>query len=125
MIYFDKRAKPLANKILIYSISQLIKNASGYKLLKRGANESTKAVNRNQAKLVIIAADTKPLELVLHLPIICEEKSVPFIFVPSKTNLGKDGQCTRNSIACTILSSKETNDLSNKTDKIIKEIEKL
>jgi U4/U6 small nuclear ribonucleoprotein SNU13 len=42
--------------------------------LKKGANETTKALNRGMAGLVIIAADTQPLEIVLHLPLLCEDK---------------------------------------------------
>ncbi|PHS61959.1 MAG: hypothetical protein COB09_16080 [Thalassobium sp.] len=42
--------------------------------MKKGANECTKALNRSLAELVIIAADTSPLEIVMHLPLICEDK---------------------------------------------------
>ncbi|MBU1604300.1 MAG: ribosomal L7Ae/L30e/S12e/Gadd45 family protein, partial [Nanoarchaeota archaeon] len=55
--------------------------------LKRGANEVTKAVERNTAKLVVIAKDTQPEEGVMHLPILCEEKNIPCIGTDSKTEL--------------------------------------
>lgn len=42
--------------------------------IKKGANETTKTLNRGIAELVIIAADTTPLEIVLHLPLLCEDK---------------------------------------------------
>jgi U4/U6 small nuclear ribonucleoprotein SNU13 len=42
--------------------------------LKKGANETTKALNRGMADLVILAADTEPLEIILHLPLLCEDK---------------------------------------------------
>jgi large subunit ribosomal protein L7Ae len=56
--------------------------------LKRGANEVTKAVERNVAKLVVVGKDTQPEEVVMHLPILCEEKNIPCIGVDSKTELG-------------------------------------
>lgn len=42
--------------------------------IKKGANEATKTLNRGIAELIIIAADTTPLEIVLHLPLLCEDK---------------------------------------------------
>ncbi|MFN9907739.1 MAG: ribosomal L7Ae/L30e/S12e/Gadd45 family protein, partial [bacterium] len=42
--------------------------------MKKGANESTKALNRGLADLVVLAADTEPLEIILHLPLLCEDK---------------------------------------------------
>lgn len=56
--------------------------------VRRGTNETTKAVERGQAKLVIIAEDVDPPEVVAHLPILCEERKIPFIFVPSREKLG-------------------------------------
>jgi len=57
--------------------------------IKKGTNEATKAVERGQAKLVVIAVDVDPPEVVLHLPYLCEEKKVPYIYVPSKKRLGE------------------------------------
>ncbi|KYH40710.1 MAG: 50S ribosomal protein L7/L12 [Candidatus Bathyarchaeota archaeon B26-2] len=56
--------------------------------IRRGTNETTKAVERGQAKLVIIAEDVDPPEVVAHLPIICDERKVPYVYVPSKSKLG-------------------------------------
>ena len=56
--------------------------------LKRGTNEVTKAVERGIAKLVIVAQDTNPLEVVMHLPILCKEKNIHIVAVPSKDDLG-------------------------------------
>jgi large subunit ribosomal protein L7Ae len=54
----------------------------------RGTNETTKAVERGVATLVYIAEDVEPPE-VAHLPILCGERQIPFIFVPSKYRLGE------------------------------------
>jgi len=57
--------------------------------IRKGTNETTKAVvERGQAKLVIIAEDVDPEEIVAHLPPLCEEKEIPYIYVPSKKELG-------------------------------------
>lgn len=57
--------------------------------IKKGTNETTKAVERGIAKLVIIAEDVDPPEVVAHLPLLCEEKKIPYVYVPSKKRLGE------------------------------------
>lgn len=57
--------------------------------IKKGTNETTKAIERGLARLVLIAEDVDPPEIVAHLPLLCEEKGVPYIYVPSKERLGK------------------------------------
>jgi large subunit ribosomal protein L7Ae len=57
--------------------------------IKKGVNETTKAVERGEAKFVVIAEDVNPPEVVLHLPYLCEEKKVPYLYVPSKARLGQ------------------------------------
>ena len=59
----------------------LLNQAKTFKLLKKGANETTKALNRGVADLIILAADTEPLEIILHLPLLCEDKNVPYVYV--------------------------------------------
>jgi large subunit ribosomal protein L7Ae len=56
--------------------------------VRKGTNETTKAIERAQAKLVIIAEDVDPPEVVAHLPLLCEERKIPYIFVPSKEKIG-------------------------------------
>ncbi len=57
--------------------------------LRKGVNETTKCIERGLAKLVIMATDVTPEEILMHLPVLCEEKKVPYIYVPSKLELGK------------------------------------
>ncbi|MEM2970934.1 MAG: 50S ribosomal protein L7Ae [Candidatus Bathyarchaeia archaeon] len=56
--------------------------------VRKGTNETTKAVERGQAKLVVIAEDVDPPEVVAHLPLLCEERKIPYVFVPSKEKIG-------------------------------------
>ncbi len=57
--------------------------------VKKGVNEVTKSVERGIATLVVIAGDVEPEEVVMHIPTICEQKRIPFVFVPTKQDLGK------------------------------------
>ncbi|MBS7639528.1 MAG: 50S ribosomal protein L7Ae [Candidatus Bathyarchaeia archaeon] len=56
--------------------------------VRRGTNETTKAVERGLAKLVVIAEDVDPPEVVAHLPLLCDERKIPYTYVPSKAKLG-------------------------------------
>ena len=56
--------------------------------VRKGTNETTKAVERANAKLVLIAEDVDPPEVIAHLPLVCEERKIPYMFVPSKEKLG-------------------------------------
>ena len=56
--------------------------------VRKGTNETTKAIERAQAKLVVIAEDVDPPEVVAHLPLLCDERKIPYLFVPSKDKVG-------------------------------------
>jgi large subunit ribosomal protein L7Ae len=68
---------------------QLVQVAKDSGKLRKGTNESTKAVERAVAKLVLIAEDVDPPQVVAHLPILCEERKISYLFVPSKLELGR------------------------------------
>lgn len=68
---------------------RLIEVARNTGKIKKGTNEVTKAVERSQAKLVIIAMNVDPEEIVMHLPPLCEERKIPYIYVKNKEDLGK------------------------------------
>jgi large subunit ribosomal protein L7Ae len=68
---------------------QLVQVAKDSGKLRKGTNESTKAIERAVAKLVLIAEDVDPPQVVAHLPILCEERKISYLFVPSKLELGR------------------------------------
>ena len=59
--------------------------------VKKGSNEVTKAAERGTAQFIILAEDVNPPELLAHLPLICEEKGIPYGYVPSQEFLAKEG----------------------------------
>jgi len=56
--------------------------------IRKGTNEVTKAVESGAAKLVVIAKDVNPPEIVMHLPPLCKEKGIPFIKTGNKEEIG-------------------------------------
>ncbi len=56
--------------------------------LKKGTNEVTKVIERGIAKLVLVATDVNPAEVIMHIPVLCEEKKIPCVNVGSRSDLG-------------------------------------
>ncbi len=74
---------------LVNPILEALRVASQSGKVKKGTNEATKAIERGISKLIVIAEDVEPPEVVAHLPIICDEQGAAYAFVPSKQELGK------------------------------------
>ena len=68
---------------------ETIKRVSKIGKIKIGINEVTKAIERGNAKFVIIAEDVSPVEIVMHIPIIAKEKKITFSYSKTKEDLGK------------------------------------
>ncbi len=77
-----------ASKELADKVYEAIEVARATGKIRKGANEATKAIAKGQAKLVAIAKDITPPEVVMHIPLLAEEKGVICIMVPSKEELG-------------------------------------
>ena len=143
---------------------ELVNQATQYKQLKKGANEgtvlrpdrppsglvlialflATKTLNRGIAELIILTADTEPLEILLHLPLLCEEKvpsslkstnaswltvgcvqqNVPYVFVESKAALGRACNVSRPVIAASVTTS-EHRELQSQLETIKRAIDQI
>ena len=75
-------------KELLDKVYEIIETAKTTGKIKKGTNETTKAIERGKAKFVAIAKDVNPAEITMHIPLIAEEKDVPCFTVPSKAELG-------------------------------------
>ncbi|KAK2193737.1 hypothetical protein NP493_7g05023 [Ridgeia piscesae] len=120
----NPKAYPLADPQLTQRILELVQQASNYKQLKKGANEATKTLNRGIAEFIVMAADAEPLEILLHLPLLCEDKNVPYVFVRSKQALGRACGVSRPVISCSVTVN-EGSQLTSQIQSIQNAIEKL
>ncbi|KIM65355.1 hypothetical protein SCLCIDRAFT_1212527 [Scleroderma citrinum Foug A] len=118
------KAWPMADENLTNSILDLVQQAGQYKQLKKGANEATKTLNRGIAEFIVLTGDTEPLEILLHLPLLCEEKNVPYVFIPSKAALGRACNVSRPVIAASVTTS-EARELQSQIRNVKLAIEKL
>ena len=108
----EKLSKPYyvkfeASKDLVNAVYEAVRVSKQGGKVRKGTNETTKAIERGISKLVVIAEDVEPPEVVAHLPILCEERNAPFIFVPSKQQLGASLGIDVGSAAATIVDAGE------------------
>jgi large subunit ribosomal protein L7Ae len=109
-------------KDLKAKILQAVEIAKNTGKIKKGMNETTKAVERGVAKFVIIAEDVEPEEIVMHLPVLCEEKKIPYGYVSSKQELGRAAGID---VACAAACIIEPGEAKDSLKEIVERIETL
>jgi len=79
--------------------------------IRKGTNETTKTIERGKAKLVLIAENVSPPEVVAHLPLLCDERKAPYVYVPEKQRIGEALGLTVGSAAAAIEETGESEKL--------------
>lgn len=88
-------AKPLADAKLTKKLLKVVKKASKFKQVRRGVKEVVKELKSTKDGLCVIAGDISPIDVITHVPILCEDAGVQYIFVHSKEQLGAAGMTKR------------------------------
>ena len=110
-------SNPLAGSKLTKKVLKTIKKASKAKMVRRGVKEArpaaaphaqrrpsraasasaqvVKALKKEEQGVCIIAGDISPIDVIAHVPILCEEKNIPYVYVPSKEELGEASSTKR------------------------------
>ncbi|PQE21015.1 ribosome biogenesis nhp2 protein [Rutstroemia sp. NJR-2017a WRK4] len=96
-------ANPLADEKAAKKVLKSVKKAAKNKTLKRGVKEVVKALRKSPQGagntqfpgVVILAADISPMDVISHIPVLCEDHNVPYIFVTSRAELGAAGNTKR------------------------------
>lgn len=99
-------AKPLACKKSTKKAHKLVKKAASAKRIRRGVKEVVKGLRKGEGGLCILAGDIYPLDVYSYLPILLEEKNVPYLFVPSKQDLGA-AACTKRPTSVVLVKDKD------------------
>lgn len=76
------------SKETIEKVYEAIEVAKTTGKIRKGTNEVTKAIERGTARLVVVAKNVTPPEIVMHIPLLSEEKEIACVQVPSKEELG-------------------------------------
>jgi H/ACA ribonucleoprotein complex subunit 2 len=114
---------PLASKKSTKKVHKLVKKAAATKHIRRGVKEVVKGLRKGEKGLAILAGDIYPIDVVSHLPILLEEQNVPYIFVPSKFDLGAAASTKRPTSCVLIRTPKDTTTFDGQDlyDVIVKE----
>lgn len=105
-------------KNLIYEI---LKKARETGFIAKGVLETTRAVEKGTAKLVVIAKNVKPKKLISHLPNLCRYKNIPFVWIAHKEKLGGIIGLEIPSTTCAVVNEGEAKNLIEKliTSKVL------
>nr|GMD94716.1 H/ACA ribonucleoprotein complex subunit 2-like protein [Ipomoea batatas] len=98
-------AKPLAGKKLSKRTFKLVRRAAELKCLKRGVKEVVKSIRRGHKGFCVIAGNISPIDVITHVPILCEESDIPYVYVASKEDLANAG-ATKRPTCCVLVLTK-------------------
>mmetsp|Transcript_19837 Transcript_19837/g.18874 ORF Transcript_19837/g.18874 Transcript_19837/m.18874 type:complete len:131 (-) Transcript_19837:78-470(-) len=101
-LFVSPIADPLASENMQKKLLKITKKAMKSKLVKRGVKETVKAIRKDTKGICIIAADISPIDVLSHLPILCEEKDVAYIYVKSRVEIG-DACKTKRPTSCVFI----------------------
>ena len=111
-----KGMSPCSVPVFILIVYRPLKTADGcfspitaakQKCLKRGVKEVVKAVRKTPAGnpttpasalpsgIVVLAADISPMDVISHIPVLCEDHNIPYVFLTSRAELGAAGSTKR------------------------------
>lgn len=112
---------PLANKKSTKKAHKLVKKASQAKNIRRGVKEVVKGLRKGEQGLAILAGDIYPLDVYSFLPVLLEEKDIPYLFVPSKQDLGAAACTKRPTSVVLVKTAKKDFDGKDIMDALVKE----
>ena len=77
----------------------------------KGTNEVTKFIERGNADLVVIAEDVDPAEIVAHIPVLAEEKEIPYVYLATKDQVGEAAGLTVGTASACIVDAGDAEDI--------------
>ena len=118
-------AQPLADADLTKKCLKLVKKVAkaDSKKLRRGVKECVKYIRKGEKGLCLIAGDISPIDVITHLPILCEEADIPYGYVPLKAELGTAAM-TKRPTSCVLVKVENGSSLRDLFDECVKELPK-
>jgi large subunit ribosomal protein L7Ae len=101
---------------------EVLKIASESGKVRKGTNETTKSIERGRAKLVVVAENVEPPEIVAHIPLLCEERKAPYVYVNDKRRIGGAVGLGVGAAAAVV---EEAGDAQNLLDEIVSKLKEI
>nr|SVE76157.1 EOG090X0JRW [Daphnia hispanica] len=113
-------AKPMASRKLTKRIYKLLKKAAPHKgYVRNGLKDVQRRIRLGEKGLVIFAGDVTPVDIMCHMPAVCEEKNIPYVYTPSRLELGHSLGLKRTSLMVLV---KEHADYQSSYDELAAEL---
>ena len=97
-------------------VKSMRKGEKGYVVRLSGLHSSNLTLLSYKHRLLVLAADITPIDIISHLPVLSEEAQVPYVFVPSKEELGHAASTKRPTSCVMICTNTKTNKKVKDTD---------
>lgn len=123
-LFVSPIASPLAEEKLLKRSLKLVKKAAKEKALRRGVKEIIKSIKKGEKGVCILAGDVDPIDVISHIPLILEENYIPYVYVPSKSELGEAGLSKR-AVSCVMVPENKSAEYNSTFEKVRKEINSL
>ena len=94
------------------------------KKIKRGVKEVNKAFRKKELGLCILAGDVSPVDVISHIPILCEKNGIPYVYIPSRESLGTASMTKRPTSVVMLLKPEEGNKLHESFNKLLEIVRK-
>eukprot|EP00088_Acartia_fossae_P004424 TRINITY_DN11893_c0_g1_i3.p1 TRINITY_DN11893_c0_g1~~TRINITY_DN11893_c0_g1_i3.p1 ORF type:complete len:149 (-),score=30.96 TRINITY_DN11893_c0_g1_i3:140-586(-) len=120
--FVNEISTPLATKKLGKKAYKLIKKSAKQKALKSGLKDVQSAIRKGEKGLVVFAGDVTPLDVYIHMPQVCIDKNIPYVYTPSRMDLGAAMGVKR---GCVMVLVKEHSDYKDTYDELVEQIEAL
>lgn len=110
--YVNAISKPMASKKLAKKCYKLIKKAMAHKTyIRNGLKDVQTRLRKGETGIVIFAGDVTPVDIMCHLPAVCEEKGIPYTYTPSRADLGAAMGVKRGTVALLVRENPEYQEL--------------
>lgn len=113
----------LAGRKLSKKLFKLIGAAATGKSLKRGVREVVLGIRKGDNGIVVLAGDVFPIDVIAHVPLLCEESSIPYCYVGRKTELGSAGLTNRPTSVVMISEKKSAGDVKDTLQELRKDVQ--
>ncbi|XP_064545013.1 H/ACA ribonucleoprotein complex subunit 2-like protein [Drosophila montana] len=112
LLFINAIAKPMAGKKLAKKCYKLIKKAMKHKTyLRNGLKDVQTRLRKGETGICIFAGDVTPVDIMCHLPAVCEEKGIPYAYTPSRADLGAAMGVKRGTVALLVRQNDDYKDL--------------
>eukprot|EP00088_Acartia_fossae_P059016 TRINITY_DN6958_c0_g1_i1.p1 TRINITY_DN6958_c0_g1~~TRINITY_DN6958_c0_g1_i1.p1 ORF type:complete len:153 (-),score=48.95 TRINITY_DN6958_c0_g1_i1:11-469(-) len=116
-------AKPMASRKFSKKIYKLIKKSSKQKnYLRSGLKDVQRRIRKGETGIVVFAGDVTPIDVMIHMPGVCENKQIPYVYTPSRTDLGAAMGKKR---GCLMMLIRKHNDYEELYEEVSKDISAL